>query len=125
MTSTLHVTLLLGMNCLYFLCTQRCWLVYTFQIRKNGRRDITRRYFLGNMQSEERSINFKKELVYIFYVHNVVDECTYFTYTELGGRIHRTSRYGCACNIIQFINKKEPALMYCPLKSGHGNKGAF
>ena len=89
---------------------QRCWFVYTFQIRKNGRRDITRRYFLGNMQSEERSINFKKEMVYIFYVHNVVDECTYFTYTELGGRIHRTSRYGCACNIIQFINKKEPAV---------------
>ena len=39
-------------NGIYILYTQRCWFVYIFQMHKIGRREATRRYFLGSAQSE-------------------------------------------------------------------------
>ena len=48
-------------NCLDFwfdiLCNQRCWCKNIFHVHKNGRRDVTRRYCLGNVQSEDMFIN--------------------------------------------------------------------
>ena len=41
-------------------------------MHKNGRRDITRRYVLGDVQSEDMFINGMGFLVSILYTHNVV-----------------------------------------------------
>ena len=57
-----------------------------FYVHKNGRRDVTRRYVLGDGQSECMFINWKGFMVYIFFIHNVVGgvvNCKSFIY---GGR---------------------------------------
>ena len=41
-------------------------------LHKNGRREATRRYFLGNIQSEDMFIDCMRFRGYIFYVINVV-----------------------------------------------------
>ena len=71
----------------YSLYTQRCWFVYIFQMHKNGRRNVMRRYFLGNAQSEERFVNYKIGIVYIFYMHNVVALSTNSKHTKMGGTL--------------------------------------
>ncbi len=40
----------------------------------------------------------------IFYLYNVVVYNTYFTYTKMGARIHRTVALRCDCDCIQFKN---------------------
>ena len=47
----------------------------------------TRRYVLGNTQSEERCGNGKRVLGYILYRHNVVDNNTYSAYTKMGATL--------------------------------------
>ena len=47
----------------------------------------TRRYFFGNAQSEERYIYYMINVVYIFYVQNVVSLHSYFKYTKIGGTL--------------------------------------
>ena len=45
----------------------------------------------------------------ILFKHNVVGGVVYCTNDIYGGGIHRTRRYRCDCDGIQFI-KKEPAI---------------
>ena len=46
-----------------------------------------RRYFLGSVQSENTFINYKIDVVYIFYVHNVVALSTNSKHTKMGGTL--------------------------------------
>ena len=46
--------------------TLRCWCKHIFNVNKNGRRDITRRYFLGNVQSEDMFMNGMEFLAIYF-----------------------------------------------------------
>ena len=46
-----------------------------------------RRYFLRSVQSENTFINYKIDVVYIFYVHNVVALSTNSKHTKMGGTL--------------------------------------
>ena len=46
-----------------------------------------RRYFFGNVHSENTFINYKIDVVYIFYVHNVVALSTNSKHTKMGGTL--------------------------------------
>ena len=61
----------------------------------------TRRYVLGDGQSECMFINWKGFMVYIFYIHNVVGGVVNCKSLIYGGGIHRTRRYRCDCEMIQ------------------------
>lgn len=52
-----------------------------------------RRYFLGNAKSENMFINYKIDVVYIFYMHSIVGNVPNLIRVKYGGRIHRTCRY--------------------------------
>ena len=47
----------------------------------------TRRYFFGNVQSENMFINYKIGIVYMFYMHNVVTLSTNSKHTKMGGTL--------------------------------------
>ena len=56
-------------------------------MHKNGRRNVMRRYFLGNVQSENMFINYKIDVVYIFYMHSIVDNIPNLIRVKYGGTL--------------------------------------
>ena len=53
----------------YIFLTQRCYYFHIFYRHKNGRREATRRYCLGDVQSEDMFINYMSFWLDILFTH--------------------------------------------------------